>query len=406
MAIAVSLQTDTEAPAAVPGSRFARTHADVRGAGDGRLDVALIAADKPCAAAGIFTTNDVKAAPVVLCQQHLAAGGTARAIVANSGNANACTGPEGDKACIEMTRITARQLGVAEQAVLIASTGVIGVPFPIAPVKQGLPELAGQLSPGGWDDAAKAILTTDLVIKTECVQYGNIVVGGIAKGSGMIHPNMATMLAFAGTNIAIGKTDLKAALEAANEATFNRINVDGDTSTNDMLVVLANGQAGNKPVKKGTKGWKDFVAALTQVCRSLAFQIVKDGEGATKFVTLAVKGAKSEKDALKVSRAVADSKLVQTALFGEDPNWGRIIAAVGYAGVAVNQEKIEIAFNGQALVKKGAPVAGLSMSDLRREMKAKDIRIDIGLGMGRASAETYTCDLSYDYVRINAEYTT
>lgn len=369
-------------------------------------DLALIVSEVPAVAAGVFTTNRVVSPTITLTRQHIRSAKAARAIVANSGNANACTGPEGVQACREMARLTAEQLGVSEQEVLVASTGVIGVPFPLAPVKSGLPQLAAHLSPGGWLDAARAILTTDLVIKTECVQYGDIVIGGIAKGSGMIHPNMATMLAFIGTNLAIGKSDLKAALKLANETTFNRINVDGDTSTNDMLLVLANGQAGNTPVKKGTKAWKDFAAALTHVCRSLAFQIVKDGEGATKFVTVAVKGARNEKHALMVSRAVADSKLVQTALFGEDPNWGRIIAAVGYAGVPVDPAKIDIAFNGTPLVKRGAPVAGLSVDALRRQMKEKELRIDIGLNMGKASAETYTCDLSYDYVRINAEYTT
>ncbi|CAI2719682.1 bifunctional glutamate N-acetyltransferase/amino-acid acetyltransferase ArgJ [Nitrospina watsonii] len=373
---------------------------------NGKPDLALIVSETPATAAGLFTTNQVVSPTVTVTRQHLQAAKSVRAIVANSGNANACTGPSGDRACRDMVVLTAKQLGVTERDVLVASTGVIGVPFPLAPVEKGLPQLAGNLVANGWDDAARAILTTDLVIKTACVEYGGVTVGGITKGSGMIHPNMATMLAFVGTNLKIGKADLKAALKVANEYTFNRINVDGDTSTNDMILVLANGQAGNAPVKKGTQAFKEFVAALTEVCRSLAFQIVKDGEGATKFVTVGVKGAKTEKQALRVSRAVADSKLVQTALFGEDPNWGRIIAAVGYAGVPLKPEKIDIAFNGTPLVKNGAPVAGLSVAALHKQMKAKDLRIDIGLNLGRASAETYTCDLSYDYVRINAEYTT
>ncbi|MGP0565664.1 MULTISPECIES: bifunctional glutamate N-acetyltransferase/amino-acid acetyltransferase ArgJ [unclassified Nitrospina] len=373
---------------------------------NGRPDLALIVSDTPATAAGLFTTNRVVSPTVTVTQQHIQSAKSVRAIVANSGNANACTGTDGDQTCRDMVALTAKQLGVEDKEVLVASTGVIGVKLPMAPLKKGLPQLTAQLSPKGWNDAAQAILTTDLVIKTACVESNGITVGGIAKGSGMIHPNMATMLAFVATDARIGKTDLKAALKIANEHTFNRINVDGDTSTNDMVLVLANGQAGNAPVKKGTKAFRDFVEALTAVCKSLAFAIVKDGEGATKFVTVSVKGAKTEKDALTVSRAVADSKLVQTALFGEDPNWGRIIAAVGYAGVRVKPEKIDIAFNGTPLVKNGAPVAGLSVTALHKQMKAKDLRIDIGLGMGRASAETYTCDLSYDYVRINAEYTT
>lgn len=373
---------------------------------NGKPDLALIVSDTPAVAAGLFTTNRVVSPTVTVTKQHIQSAKSVRAIVANSGNANACAGTEGEKTCRDMVALTAQQLGVAEKEVLVASTGVIGVKLPLAPVEKGLPQLTAQLSPKGWGDAAKAILTTDLVIKTACVEYDGVTVGGIAKGSGMIHPNMATMLAFVATDANIGKADLKAALKVANEHTFNRINVDGDTSTNDMVLVLANGQAGNAPVKKGTPAFQDFVEALTAVCRSLAFAIVKDGEGATKFVTVSVQGAKTEKDALTVSRAVADSKLVQTALFGEDPNWGRIIAAVGYAGVPVKPEKIDIAFNGTPLVKNGAPVANLSTTALRKQMKAKDLSIDIGLGMGKASAETYTCDLSYDYVRINAEYTT
>ncbi|CCQ89879.1 Arginine biosynthesis bifunctional protein ArgJ [Nitrospina gracilis 3/211] len=373
---------------------------------NGKPDLALIVSDTAATAAGLFTTNRVVSPTVTVTKQHIQSAKSVRAIVANSGNANACTGTDGDRTCRDMVALTAKQLGVTDKEVLVASTGVIGVKLPLAPVKKGLPQLGGALSPKGWNDAAEAILTTDLVIKTACVESNGITVGGIAKGSGMIHPNMATMLAFLATNANIGKADLKAALKVANEHTFNRINVDGDTSTNDMVVILANGQAGNASIKKGTKAFRDFVEALTAVCKSLAFAIVKDGEGATKFVTVSVKGAKTEKHALTVSRAVADSKLVQTALFGEDPNWGRIIAAVGYAGVPVKPEKIDIAFNGTPLVKNGAPVAGLSVTALHKQMKAKDLRIDIGLGMGKASAETYTCDLSYDYVRINAEYTT
>jgi len=313
---------------------------------------------------------------------------------------------QGMKDSKAVTKMTADALGIKPQEVLIASTGVIGVPLPLTKIEHTIVPLTRHLSPNGWDNAADAILTTDLVEKTDCVDYDDIAVGGICKGSGMIHPNMATMLSFICTNLAIEKKALQKALDIAVKETFNRINVDGDTSTNDMVLVLANGTARNTPAKLGSKAYKKFVDALVHLCRNQAFQIVKDGEGATKFVTVRVKGAKTEDHALKVSKVVGNSKLVQTALFGEDPNWGRIIAAVGYAGVPVNPDKIEIALNGQSLVKNGAPVKGLSTKRLEQKMKKDKILIEIDLHQGRASAETYTCDLSHDYIRINAEYTT
>jgi len=373
---------------------------------DGKKDLALIVSEEPAVAAGVFTKNRVVSSTVTLTREHIKRSKTVRAIVANSGNANACTGPQGMKDSKAVTKMTADALGIKPQEVLIASTGVIGVPLPLTKIEHTIVPLTRHLSPNGWDNAADAILTTDLVEKTDCVDYDDIAVGGICKGSGMIHPNMATMLSFICTNLAIEKKALQKALDIAVKETFNRINVDGDTSTNDMVLVLANGTARNTPAKLGSKAYKKFVDALVHLCRNQAFQIVKDGEGATKFVTVRVKGAKTEDHALKVSKVVGNSKLVQTALFGEDPNWGRIIAAVGYAGVPVNPDKIEIALNGQSLVKNGAPVKGLSTKRLEQKMKKDKILIEIDLHQGRASAETYTCDLSHDYIRINAEYTT
>ena len=369
-------------------------------------DLTLIVSETPAVAAGMFTQNQMVSPTVPISQQALKHSKTCRAIIANSGNANAFTGPQGVKDCKAVVAATAKALDVKVQEVLTASTGVISVPLAVKKITTAIPKLVNHISPKGWGTAAEGIMTTDLVSKTCAVQYGNIVVGGIAKGSGMIQPDMATMLAFLATNIRIGKATLKKALKEAVDPTFNAITVDGETSTNDMVLIMANGTAGNPAVKPGTKAWRDFVAALTHVCKTLAFKIVEDGEGATKFVTFKVSGAKSKAQAEKVGKRLANSLLVKTALFGEDPNWGRIIAAVGSAGVPINPGKLSIALNGVTLVTNGAQVKGLSLTALRKKMKSKYIEIEIGLGMGRAYAETYTCDLSYDYVRINAEYTT
>ena len=280
------------------------------------------------------------------------------------------------------------------------------MPLPVEKIERGIPKLTKSLSANGWASAGQGILTTDLVTKTACVSYGKVVIGGIAKGSGMIQPNMATMLAFLTSNIAIDQRTLQKALKAAVDRTFNRITVDGETSTNDMVLLLANGRAKNTPVKTGSKGYNDFVNALTEVCKTLAFKVVQDGEGATKFVTVQVKGARTARQAEQVGRSVANSKLVQTALFGRDPNWGRIICAIGYAGVPLNPDKIDIAINRMKLVKNGAPVKGLSTSRLKQVMQKQAIVLQVHLHGGKAAAEVYGCDLSYDYVRINAEYTT
>lgn len=369
-------------------------------------DLTLIVSETPAVAAGVFTLNRVVSPTVTLSQQTLQSAKTIRAIIVNSGNANACTGPQGMKACQSTTAAVGKALGASAREILIASTGIIGVPLPVEKIERGIPKLVKTLSTQGWPSAAEGILTTDLVTKTAGVRYGKVVIGGIAKGSGMIQPNMATMLAFLTSNIAIDKRTLQKALKAAVDQTFNRITVDGETSTNDMVLLLANGQAENPSVKSGSQAYRDFVKALTQVCKTLAFKIVVDGEGATKFVTVQVKGARTSQQAEQVGRSVANSKLVQTALFGCDPNWGRIICAVGYAGVPLQPDKIDIAINAMKLVKNGAPVKGLSPSKLKQVMQKKELILKIHLHAGKADAEVYGCDLSYDYVRINAEYTT
>ena len=369
-------------------------------------DLTLIVSETPATAAGVFTQNQMVSPTVPISKRAIKASPAIRAIIANSGNANAFTGEQGVKDCKAVVAAAAKALGIQAKEVLTASTGVISVPLAVAKIETGIPRLVDRLSPKGWTRAAEGIMTTDLVSKTSAVQYGDIVVGGIAKGSGMIQPDMATMLAFIATNIKVGKRLLQKALKEAVDPTFNCITVDGETSTNDMVLLLANGTAGNKSVKAGSKAYKDFVTALTHVCKTLAFKIVEDGEGATKFVTFTVSGAKTKQQAEKIGKRLANSLLVKTALFGEDPNWGRIISAVGSAGVPIKPEKLEVVLNDTALVKNGAQVKGVSLSALRKKMQKKEITIAIGLGMGKASAETYTCDLSYDYVRINAEYTT
>jgi glutamate N-acetyltransferase / amino-acid N-acetyltransferase len=377
---------------------------------NGKKDLALIYCESPAIAAGVFTTNRVQAASVILSRRTLKKSPAIRAIVVNSGNANACIGAQGMTDCKALINRLATELSISTQEILIASTGVIGVPLPPNKLTDGVPELVAKCSAKGWKNAAEGIMTTDLVPKTASLSYtqgkNKIVLGGITKGSGMIHPNMATMLGFVTTNAVIDKDTLSQAVLEANDASFNSITVDGETSTNDTFIVMANGLAGNPSIRKATKEYRQFVEALTEVSKSLAIQIVKDGEGATKFVTVRVSGAKTKNHAKKIASSVATSSLVKTAIFGEDPNWGRIICAIGYAGVPIHPDRIVIRLNGATLYENDNPTKEASMESLRKKMSKKSILIAIDLNNGNESAEVYTCDLSYDYVRINAEYTT
>ena len=373
-------------------------------------DLALIFSEEPSVAAGLFTSNQVVSPTITWCQEILKSSKRFRAIVVNSGNANACTGPKGMEDCKSLASKLSQKLSVEPKEILIASTGIIGVPLPINKIVKALPALSSKLSPIGWVSSAEAIMTTDLTPKFKSLSFyigkDKITMGGIAKGSGMIHPNMATMLAFIATDAAIDKKTLGRALREANNKTFNRITVDGDTSTNDMAILLANGIAKNKSIRAGSPAYDKFVEKLTEICLYLAHKIVLDGEGATKFVTIRIQGAKAKTHAHRVAKSVATSSLVKTALFGQDPNWGRIIAAVGYAGVPFNPDKVQISLNGSVLFNNGVPAYGALQSTLRKKMKSKNISIVIDLKSGIHSGEVYTCDLSYDYVRINAEYTT
>jgi glutamate N-acetyltransferase/amino-acid N-acetyltransferase len=309
-----------------------------------------------------------------------------------------------------MAALAAEALKVDENTVFPCSTGTIGKPLPMDKIENGIGLLTPALSRDGGDAAAKAIMTTDTVDKQHAVEIevdGRAVrVGGMAKGAGMIEPNMATMLAFLTTDAAVQSDALQACLSAAVEASFNRISVDGDQSTNDTALLLANGAAGNRPLGPAHPGWSEFCAAVGEVCKQLAWKIVKDGEGATKFVTITVTGAVSNADASKVARAVANSLLVKTSWFGGDPNWGRIIAAAGYSGADVTTELTDVSFDGVVAVRGGLKAPEFALKDLERILRQKAFGIQIDLHKGSGTDTVYTCDCSYEYVKINAEYMT
>lgn len=371
-------------------------------------DLAIIYSEVPAEAAGIFTTNQVQAAPVILSKEFLKKG-KAQAIIANSGNANACVGAAGLEAARRMAAAAGKALNIPMDSVLVASTGVIGVALPVEKIEKALEEKADFLSDTGSPAAARAIMTTDTFPKEAAVEIelggATVRIGGIAKGSGMIHPNMATMLGFITTDAKIEQTLLQKAIAAAGERSFNRITVDGDTSTNDTLFILANGLAKNPPLTTANNDYQTFVQALTEVCLELAKMIARDGEGATKLVEIKVAGARSEAEAVKVGKAVATSNLVKTALFGEDANWGRILAAVGYSGVTIDPDRIHIYLGDLSVYQKGT---GLVFDEAKAKeiLSGKEILIKIDLGDGPATASVWTCDLSYDYVKINGSYRT
>jgi glutamate N-acetyltransferase/amino-acid N-acetyltransferase len=373
----------------------------------GKKDLAIIYSDREAAAAGVFTKNLVKAAPVLLGMTRIRSG-KGQVFVVNSGCANACTGKQGMADARAMTEAAARELGVHHDAVFAASTGVIGETLPIAKVTNGIATATGLLTPTGWEQAAEAIMTTDMYPKLAVAQEeigGTLVtVAGIAKGSGMIHPNMATMLGFIVTDALIPAPLLKKALQTANERSFNAITVDGDMSTNDMVLCLANGAAGNKKIAAGGKDLKKFQACLDAVAQSLAKQIVRDGEGATKFVEVLVQNAKNDAEAKKAAMTVAKSSLVKTALFGEDANWGRIMAALGYAEIAMEESRTDIYFGKAKLVENGAGAGKAAEREAAAALKQREIQVTIDLHKGKGAARVWTCDLTCEYVKINAAY--
>lgn len=373
----------------------------------GNPDVTLIVSDCPAAAAGVFTRNRVVAAPVLVSREHLA-GGTARAIAINAGNANACTGTQGMEDARRMAQITANLLEIPVEQVLVASTGIIGRPLPMDRLEAGLGQAAAELSPENGSQAARSIMTTDTRPKEIAVEINvegaQIRIGGICKGSGMIQPNMATMLAFITTDAEVWPEVLQSALVSAVERTFNCVTVDGDTSTNDSLFILANGTSGVR-VTPDSPTHRAFCEGLVYVCTHLAKELARDGEGATKLVEIQVHGARSTAQARKVGKSIANSPLVKTALFGNDPNWGRILCAAGYSGVTIDQERLALTLCGYPLVREGEPVE-FDEAAVSQAMRVPEVLIRLDLGQGRSSSTVWTCDFSYDYVRINAEYTT
>ncbi len=362
---------------------------------NGKKDVALIVSDPPATVAATFTTNQVKAAPVKLSMQHVKSG-KACAIVANSGNANACTS-DGPIHARAMACAVARRLGCAEKHVLVCSTGRIGVNLPIVKVEAGIKQCLGLLSRQGGASAAQAIMTTDTFPKKVAVQFKSggktFRIGGICKGAGMIQPKMATMLGFVTTDAAIPRAKLQRALTKAVNQSFNRITVDGDTSTNDTVIVLANGAAGKPPLAK-------FQAALDFVCLELAKMIVRDGEGVSKFVTINVLGAATERDAEIAARAVANSVLVKTSWCGGDPNWGRILDALGYSRARIDADHVDVAYEGLAAVRGGMPTH-TSIARLKKIVARPTFSIDIHLHLGRGHCTMHTCDLTEKYVELN-----
>ncbi|YCM45260.1 bifunctional glutamate N-acetyltransferase/amino-acid acetyltransferase ArgJ [Verrucomicrobiaceae bacterium 227] len=372
-----------------------------------RLDLALIYSEHDCLSQGMFTQNRVKAAPVRVSQSHLRAH-PARAIIVNSGNANACTGPTGMKDARNMAKEAAKRLKLKQREIAVCSTGVIGLPLPMSRVEPNYDKLIESLGPKKGNDVARAIITSDTHEKEFAISFEldgtRIRIGGCAKGAGMINPNMATMLCFVTTDANVHPTCLERAVKDAVEHTFNRITIDGDTSTNDTVLVLANGAAGNKRLARGSKGCKIFSHALEFVMGKLAKAIVRDGERVTKFVTLNVKGARTGVDAKKVAQAVANSSLVKSSWNGEDPNWGRIIHAVGYSGASIREELIDISYETKPACQGG--LQGETNPEVLRSIVSKpEFEITVNLNLGSAEHTIYASDLSPEYVEFNrSEY--
>lgn len=378
-----------------------------------RKDLAVVYSETACTYAGAFTQNVVKAAPVHWNKAILEEGGKVHAIVVNSGNANAATGLQGEKDVADTALAMAEAVHVAQKEVLVCSTGVIGVNLPMDIIKKGVPKVAQKLSATfeGGDMAAEAIMTTDTVKKTIAIeeQIGDITftIGGMGKGAGMIHPNMATLLGFVTTDVNITKEMLQKAVKEAINTSFNMITVDGDTSTNDSLLVLANGLAGNPIIDSEGEAYDKFYAALYEVCKYLAVSIVRDGEGATKLIEVQLSGAKTFEEGKCLAKSILTSNLVKTAFFGEDANWGRIFCAMGYSGVNFDPDKVDISIESTGgvatMLKAGLPVH-FSEEKAKQILEEKEIVVKVQMGEGDVSVTAWGCDLSYDYVKINGDY--
>jgi glutamate N-acetyltransferase / amino-acid N-acetyltransferase len=392
---------------AVPGILAGGVVAGIKPSG--KKDLALIYSSTPARAAAVFTSNQVKGAPVLVSAEHVR-GGQAQAIVASSGCANVCTGEQGIKDAREMTRLVGELLRIPSQHVLIAATGVIGVPLPMDKIRAALPKLAKSLSPQGGRAAAEAIMTTDTVAKEAAlrVEIGGrpVTIGGIAKGVAMLEPHLATMFCFVATDAVVARGVLGAVVRRAVDGSFNRATVDSDQSTSDTVAVMANGLAENAPLEAGGRGLRQFAGGLEAVMAKLTRMLISDAEGATKLITVAVRGAASRRDALIAARSVANSPLVKTAINGNDPNWGRIMMALGKCAARIDQEKVSIAFGDERLVERGMLKEGVRLERIQEIMEHKEYDITIDLGLGRGEDRMWTCDLSEEYVRLNSKYTT
>ncbi len=393
---------------AVAGLRVGVTAAGVRKVG--RKDVTVFLLDEGAAVGGVFTRNRFCAAPVQICQQQLAAGQGIRALVVNTGNANAGTGADGLARAHNICQALAGKLGVAQAQVLPFSTGVILEPLPDDKIVAGLDAAIAHAAPHNWADAAEAIMTTDTVPKAHSLRRQiagvEVTLTGISKGAGMIRPNMATMLGFVGTDAAVAPELMQELTRRVADASFNAVTVDGDTSTNDSFIIMATGRAGHAPIRslESAEG-QALLAALTELAQYLAQAIVRDGEGATKFITLQIEGGKTEEECKKVAYAIAHSPLVKTAFYASDPNLGRILAAVGYAGIDdLDQGQIDLYLDGVHVATQGGRKASYLEEDGQRVMQQSEITVRVLLGRGSASATVWTCDLSHDYVSINADY--
>ena len=406
-------QTINGGVCAAQGFRAAGLHVGVKTHATWKKDVALIVSDVPCTAAAMFTRNVVKAAPIHVTRDHLAKG-SIRAVIANSGNANACA-PQGEENAERMCAAAAKAIGCAPEDVLVASTGVIGQTLNVKVIEDGVPELYGLLerSDEASDAAAHAIMTTDTVKKevaVEAIVGGKTVhIGGIAKGSGMIHPNMGTMLCFITTDCAISQEMLQEALGEVVRTTFNRISVDGDTSTNDTCCVLANGLAGNPEITEKNESYVDFLLKLHEVCYHLARSMAKDGEGAKHLITCTVRGAATEEQAESISKSIISSTLTKAAIFGCDANWGRVLCAMGYSGEKFDPERVDVAFAseaGEILVCKAGRGLDFDEALAKKILTEDEVDIDVTMAEGDESCTCWGCDITYDYIKINGDYRT
>lgn len=374
---------------------------------DGKRDLGLIYSNVPAQVAGLFTTNSVKAAPVQLDMERIKRG-LCQAVIVNSGNANACTGRQGFRDAERISSLVAKGLGIVESLALVSSTGVIGTSLPVKKIERGIPRLIEALSPEGLMETVEAIMTTDTFPKVEVatchIKGKQVKLCGMVKGAGMIRPNLATMLSFLVTDANIKAPLLQRMLKMAAEDSYNQITVDGETSTNDTVLLLANGKSSHLPLNRMNRDGEVFQSMLSKVCKNLARGVVKDGEGATKFIEIMIQGARNSENAKQAAYAVAHSPLVKTAFFGEDANWGRILCALGHSGVEINPSRIDVFFDNVPIVKKGTGTGPRLEGRASQILKKKSFKVTIDLHQGKSQFSVFTTDLSIDYVKINASY--